>query len=173
MRCRCGGWRFTSTVEATEVKAQLLAGILARARFCQNYSSGQTIPGGTKMRPGSLSCGSKNAARHTSQNLEREVKLWAWPGVKCQVPAKLEHSKQSFTMKIYSNQNDFLGGVPLQAESRFENAEIGPIRGKTQCGHFGRKLQKIFPLPRENSEPEKLRNLLLEIQAKLNNKARS
>jgi hypothetical protein len=76
-------------------------------------------------------------------------------------------------MKIRSNPNDFSDGVPLQAKSRFEKADIGPILGKNNCGHFGRKLQKIFPLPVESSEPEKVRNLLREIQAKLNKNARS
>jgi hypothetical protein len=76
-------------------------------------------------------------------------------------------------MKIRSNQNDFSGGVPAPAENRFEKAEVGPFFEKTLYGHFGRKLQKIFPLPAESSEPDDFRNLLREIQAKLNDIARA
>lgn len=84
----------------------------------------------------------------------------------------LEHNKQSFTMKTNSNHDHFPGGAPAPEESRFEKAEIGPFFETAICGQFGRKLQKIFPLPLESSEPDDFHSLLSEIQAKLNNLAR-
>ncbi len=52
-------------------------------------------------------------------------------------------------------------------ESKFENPLIGSFRETTVRAHFGRKLQKIFPLPCNSSEPENIRILLRTIQAKL------
>ncbi len=52
-------------------------------------------------------------------------------------------------------------------ENRFEKLEIGSFRETTVCAHFGRKLQKIFPLPANGSEPENVGILLREIQTKL------
>lgn len=59
------------------------------------------------------------------------------------------------------------GGALAPGESRFEKPEVGSFRETTACAHFGRKLQKIFPLPSNSSEPENVRILLLKIQAKL------
>ncbi|MGA7385622.1 MAG: hypothetical protein WBW81_13300 [Methylocella sp.] len=56
--------------------------------------------------------------------------------------------------------------MPLR-ESKFEKLEAGPF-GKTAVrAQFGRKLQQIFPLPSDSSEPENVRTLLCKIQAKL------
>jgi hypothetical protein len=71
-------------------------------------------------------------------------------------------------MKTNSNHGDFPGGAPALEESRFEKAEIGPCFEAAIRGQFGRKLQKIFPLPLESSEPDDIQCLLREIQAKLN-----
>ena len=54
-------------------------------------------------------------------------------------------------------------------ESKFENPLIGFFPETTVRAHFGRKLQKIFPLPCNSSEPENVRILLRKIQAKLDN----
>ena len=61
----------------------------------------------------------------------------------------------------------FQGDALAPDESKFEKPEIGFFREATVCAHFGRKLQKIFPLPCNSSEPENVRILLRKIQAKL------
>jgi hypothetical protein len=53
-------------------------------------------------------------------------------------------------------------------ESRFEKFETGLFFETSAYAHFGRKLQKIFPVPPESSEPKDVRVLLSRIQAKLN-----
>lgn len=73
-----------------------------------------------------------------------------------------------FKMKLTLKNNSFPGGALAPEESRFEMPEIGPLRETAVCAHFGRKLQKIFPLPSGNSEPENVRILLRKIQATLN-----
>ncbi len=63
--------------------------------------------------------------------------------------------------------------VPSRAgtlkESRFETFDLEPFLKPepVACAQFRRNLQKIFPLPPENSEPEDVRVLLKKIQAKL------
>ena len=52
-------------------------------------------------------------------------------------------------------------------QSRFETFEHGPILERASYAHFGRKLRMIFPLPPESSQPEEVRILLSEIQARL------
>ena len=69
-------------------------------------------------------------------------------------------------MKLTPENVCFQGGALAPDESKFEKPEIG-FRDATVCAHFGRKLQKIFPLPCNNSEPDNVRILLLKIQAKL------
>jgi hypothetical protein len=54
-----------------------------------------------------------------------------------------------------------------KAESRFEKADIGPFAEPSIQTHFGRTLKKLFPLPREHSEPNEMHILLQKIQAKL------
>ncbi|MGH6849726.1 MAG: hypothetical protein ACREDD_04645 [Methylocella sp.] len=49
-------------------------------------------------------------------------------------------------------------------EKKFEKPDIGLT---ATCALFGRKLQKIFPLPSDSSEPENIGILLRKIQAKL------
>jgi hypothetical protein len=70
-------------------------------------------------------------------------------------------------MKLTPENNRFQGDALAPDESKFEKPEIGPFREMTLCAHFGRKLQKIFPLPPNSSEPENVRILLWKIQAKL------
>jgi hypothetical protein len=72
-----------------------------------------------------------------------------------------------FGMKLTPKNDRFRGDALAPDESKFEKPEIGPFRGTAVCAHFGRKLQKIFPLPSNNSEPENVRILLRKIQAKL------
>jgi hypothetical protein len=59
------------------------------------------------------------------------------------------------------------GALPAN-ESRFEQPDIGPSGETAIRAHFGRKLQKLFSLPPENSEPADVRKLLRRIEAKLN-----
>lgn len=70
-------------------------------------------------------------------------------------------------MKATQVNDRFQGDALAPDESKFEKPEIGPFRETTVCAHFGRKLQKIFPLPSNTSEPENVRILLWKIQAKL------
>jgi hypothetical protein len=70
-------------------------------------------------------------------------------------------------MKATQENHRFQGDALAPDESKFEKPEIGPFRETTVCAHFGRKLQKIFPLPSNTSEPENVRILLWKIQAKL------
>ena len=70
-------------------------------------------------------------------------------------------------MKLTSEKDRFHGGVMAQGESKFEKPEIGPFREPMARAHFGRKLQKIFPLPSTSSEPENVRILLHKIRTKL------
>jgi hypothetical protein len=75
--------------------------------------------------------------------------------------------KQSLAMKSTLKSDRFPGGSAPE-RSRFETIEPGPFFKTSACAEFGRKLQKIFPLPPESSEPEDVRALLKKIQAKLN-----
>jgi hypothetical protein len=70
-------------------------------------------------------------------------------------------------MKLTPENDCFQGDALAPDESKFEKPEIGSFRDTTVCAHFGRKLQKIFPLPGNSSEPENVRVLLRKIQAKL------
>ncbi|MGH9676204.1 MAG: hypothetical protein ACRD36_03805 [Candidatus Acidiferrum sp.] len=70
-------------------------------------------------------------------------------------------------MKLTPEYDCFQGGALAPDESKFEKPEIWPFRETMVRAHFGRKLQKIFPLPSSSSEPEDVRILLLKIQAKL------
>jgi hypothetical protein len=54
-----------------------------------------------------------------------------------------------------------------RCESRFEKADVGPFAEPSIQTHFGRTLKKLFPLPREYSEPNEMHILLQKIQAKL------
>jgi hypothetical protein len=74
--------------------------------------------------------------------------------------------KQLFTMKSKLKRDRFLGGAMGPVESRFETFEPGPVLERASFAHFGRKLRMIFPLPPESSEPEDVRILLGEIQAR-------
>jgi hypothetical protein len=75
-------------------------------------------------------------------------------------------------MKIMTENGRFQGGALAPDESKFEKPDIWPFRETTMCAHFGRKLQKIFPLPSTSSEPENVRILLHEIRAKLDEQHR-
>jgi hypothetical protein len=70
-------------------------------------------------------------------------------------------------MKIMAEKSRFQGDAMAPDESKFEKPLIGSFRETTVRAHFGRKLQKIFPLPANSSEPENVRVLLRMIQAKL------
>jgi hypothetical protein len=52
-------------------------------------------------------------------------------------------------------------------ESKFEQPDIWSFCETAVRAHFGSKLQRLFPLPPENSEPENIRALLRNIQEKL------
>jgi hypothetical protein len=70
-------------------------------------------------------------------------------------------------MKIMAEKGCFQDGAMAPDESKFENPLIGSFRETLVRAHFGRKLQRIFPLPANSSEPENVRVLLRMIQAKL------
>ena len=76
-------------------------------------------------------------------------------------------SKQSFVMKSKSRHDHFSVGAVAPEESRFEKFETGFFFETFAYAHLSRKLQKIFPLPPECSEPEDVRILLSTIQEKL------
>jgi|GEM_PF-2550350 hypothetical protein len=59
------------------------------------------------------------------------------------------------------------GNRAPRKESRFEQAEIGPVSEAAARAYFGRKLERLFPLPAEHSEPPAMRQLLREIETKL------
>src|SRR5205807_3126541 len=84
-------------------------------------------------------------------------------------PARVRESNNQagFAMKLTPEIGRFHDGALAPGESKFEKPEIGHFRETTVCGPFGRKLQKIFPLPSTNSEPENVRILLHEIRTKL------
>ncbi|HUB64814.1 MAG TPA: hypothetical protein VL996_10300 [Methylocella sp.] len=77
--------------------------------------------------------------------------------------------QQSFAMKAISRNDPFSGGAGAPGESRFEKADVGAFFETAAYAHFGRKLQKIYPVPPDSSAPEEVRILLKMIQAKLNN----
>lgn len=58
-------------------------------------------------------------------------------------------------------------GAAAPEDSRFEQFNMEAFSETSACAYFGRKLQKLFPLPAENSEPDDLRLLLRAMQAKL------
>jgi hypothetical protein len=70
-------------------------------------------------------------------------------------------------MNLTVENDRFQGDALAPDESKFEKPEIGSLREMTMCAHFGRKLQKIFPLPSNSSEPENVRILLRKIRARL------
>ena len=53
-------------------------------------------------------------------------------------------------------------------ESRFKKFDPGPCLKRPAYAHFGLKLQKIFPLPPDHTEPADVRVLLSKLEAKLN-----
>jgi hypothetical protein len=69
-------------------------------------------------------------------------------------------------MKLMPEKDRFRDGALAPDESKFEKPEIGPFRETVVRARFGRKLQRIFPLPPNSSEPENFRILLRKIQAK-------
>ena len=70
-------------------------------------------------------------------------------------------------MRLTPTNDRFLGDAMAPDESKFEKLEIGCFRETPVRAHFGRNLQKIFPLPATGSEPENVRVLLQKIQARL------
>jgi hypothetical protein len=70
-------------------------------------------------------------------------------------------------MKSKLKRDRFLGGAMGPGESRFETFEPGPVLERASYAHLGHKLRMLFPLPPESTEPEDVRVLLSEIQAKL------
>lgn len=69
-----------------------------------------------------------------------------------------------FGTMIMAEINRFRGDTLAPGESKFENPEIGSFRETAVRAHFGRKLQKIFPLPSDELEPEDVRMLLQKIR---------
>jgi len=80
----------------------------------------------------------------------------------------LENETKQSMMNSTLKPHRFSGDASAPVESRFEKFEAERFLGTPAYAHFGRKLQTLFPLPSENSEPEDLRLLLREIQVKLN-----
>jgi len=72
-------------------------------------------------------------------------------------------------MRLTLENGCFQADASTPDESKFEKPEIWSFREATVCAHFGRKLQKIFPLPCNSSEPDNIRILLRKIKAKLDN----
>jgi hypothetical protein len=70
-------------------------------------------------------------------------------------------------MKFLPETDHFGSGALAAHESRFEQPDIGPACETSVRTNFGRKLQQVFPLPPENSEPEDVRRLLRRIEPKL------
>ncbi|MGH6834547.1 MAG: hypothetical protein ACREC9_03155 [Methylocella sp.] len=70
-------------------------------------------------------------------------------------------------MKLTPRNDRFEGDALAPDESKFEKLEFGTFCETAVCAHFGRRLQKIFPLPSGSSEPEIVRILLRKIQARL------
>jgi len=62
--------------------------------------------------------------------------------------------------------DQFTGGALAPDESKFEKPEVGPFGETAARAHFGRKLQQIFALPSNGSEPENILTLLRKIEAK-------
>lgn len=83
----------------------------------------------------------------------------------------LPGNRAVFRMKALWGSDNLHGGAVAASESRFEQPEIGPYSETAVCAHFGRKLQKVFPLPSRDSEPDNFRVLLRQIQAKLGKSA--
>ncbi len=70
-------------------------------------------------------------------------------------------------MKLTPENDRYQCGALAPDESKFERTRDWPYRERAACALFGWKLQKIFPLPSNSSEPEDVRILLQEIRAKL------
>jgi hypothetical protein len=77
------------------------------------------------------------------------------------------NNQAGFEMKLTPENGRFRDGAVAPDESKFEKPEIGPFREPMVRAHFGRKLQKIFPLPSTSSEPENVRILLHKIRTEL------
>jgi len=69
-------------------------------------------------------------------------------------------------MNSASKTNCFSAGIAAPGESRFEKIEADGLGGPVHA-HFVRKLQAVFPVPSQGSEPEDVRILLRELQTKL------
>jgi hypothetical protein len=69
-------------------------------------------------------------------------------------------------MKLTPEKDRFRNGAFAPDESKFEKPEIGPYWEPGVRARFGRKLQQIFPLPSNSSEPENFRIVLRKIQAR-------
>jgi hypothetical protein len=69
-------------------------------------------------------------------------------------------------MKLTPEKNGFRDGTFVPDESKFEKPEFWPFGETVARGYFGRKLQQVFPLPSNSSEPEDVRILLRKIRAK-------
>jgi hypothetical protein len=79
----------------------------------------------------------------------------------------MDSLKQRVKVRMnWTRQTEHFRDALATSESRFEQPDIGPLCETAAQAHFGGKLQKCFPLPPENSEPEHIRALLREIQAK-------
>jgi hypothetical protein len=82
------------------------------------------------------------------------------------VRVRKPNNQAVFGMKLTTEKNGFRDGAFASDESKFERPEIGPLGETAVRAQFGRKLEQIFPLPSNSSEPETVRILLRKIHAK-------
>jgi hypothetical protein len=69
--------------------------------------------------------------------------------------------------KLVPESKDFPIGALASSESRFEQPDTGPFCSNGVRAYFGRKLQRLYPLPPDSSEPANVRKLLRRIEAEL------
>ncbi len=104
--------------------------------FACEYGGGtKACDGSSRRRKGERMSGTATAGK-PPKNWEGET-LRTWPRTRQAV----------FGTMIMAEINRFRGDTLAPGESKFENPEIGSFRETAVRAHFGRKLQKIFPLP--------------------------
>ncbi|MCI0466378.1 MAG: hypothetical protein L0Y57_05150 [Beijerinckiaceae bacterium] len=74
-------------------------------------------------------------------------------------------TEQFIRMRVTPDRECFSNGASAAKESKFEQPELDVCCETAVGAYFGRKLQLLFPLPPENSEPEHVRAILQRIDA--------